>query len=168
MSKQLGRVTFLFAIGIIIVFTCLLLFSYIATWWYPEFHGSHSLGNNIYMLDWDGGGKIIVRGTSLEGNTCYGGERLIPDYDNQYDSTGNFAEYVVDAICNEHWVIAKTDNKNTAQRKYYIINKRNISDDMPTEEIIKSRVECFSDSIKFVKRCTTYGINLETFKTFEE
>ncbi len=89
------------------------------------------------MLDWDGGGRIIVRGTSIEGNTCYGGERLIPTYENQYDSTGNIVEYVVDATSDENWIIAKTENKVTLQRQYHIIDKRNLTNEIATEEIIK-------------------------------
>lgn len=145
-------------IVIIIVLCCFIFFS---TWWFPEFNGAYNLGNNIYMLDWDGGGKIIVRGSSIEGNTCYGGERLIPTYENQYDSMGNIAELVVDAKADENWIIAKTENKINLQRKYYILDKRNITDKMATEEIIKKRIRSFVDSIEFAKKCSNDKMRIQ-------
>lgn len=113
------------------------------------------------MLDWDGGGRIIVRGASFDGNTCYGGELLIPTYENQYDSMGYEVEYVTDAVFDEHWIIARTNNKITLQRKYYIIDKRNITDEMATEEIIKNRIRSFVDSIEFAEKCSNYNINIQ-------
>ncbi len=139
---------------------CILLMYACERWW-PESNGSYSLGNNIYMLDWDGGGRIIVRGSSIEGNTCYGGEQLIPTNENQYDSLGNIVEYVVDAVSDENWIIAKTENKVTLQRKYYILDKRKISDEMTTEEIIKKRIKVFADSIEFARNCSNTKINIQ-------
>ena len=40
---------------------------------------------------------MIVLGSNMYGKTCYGGSQLIPTYENQYDSLGHFAEYVIDA-----------------------------------------------------------------------
>lgn len=159
--KFLGKTTLVFSIGIFIVWACFTLFLFVSTWWYPEFNGSYNLGKNIYMLDWDGGGRIIVRGASFEGNTCYGGELLIPTYENQYDSMGNEVEYVTDAVSDEHWIIARTNNKITLQRNYYIIDKRNITDEMTTEEIIKNRIRSFVDSIEFAEKCSNYNINIQ-------
>ena len=159
--KYLGKTTLVFSLGIIIVSTCFALFLFISNWWFSEFNGSYSLGKNIYMIDWDGGGKIIVRGTSIEGNTCYGGERLIPLYEEQYDTIGNVVEYVEDAASYENWIVARTNNKITRQRKYYILDKKTISDKMSTEEIIK-KIECFMDSILFEQKCSKENINLKT------
>lgn len=159
--KFLGKTTLVFSIGIFIVWACFTLFLFVSTWWYPVFNGSYNLGKNIYMLDWDGGGRIIVRGASFDGNTCYGGELLIPTYENQYDSMGYEVEYVTDAVFDEHWIIARTNNKITLQRKYYIIDKRNITDEMATEEIIKNRIRSFVDSIEFAEKCSNYNINIQ-------
>ncbi|MBM6994000.1 MAG: hypothetical protein I3J02_12200 [Prevotella sp.] len=159
--KYFGKTTLVFSLGIIIVSTCLALFLFISNWWLPELNGSYCLGKNIYMIDWDGGGRIIVRGTSVEGNTCYGGERLIPLYEEQYDTIGNVVEYVEDAASNENWIVARTNNKITRQRKYYILDKKTIFDKMSTEEIIK-KIECFTDSILFAQKCSKENINLET------
>lgn len=92
------------------------------------------------------------------GNTCYGGEPLIPTYENQYDSIGNFAEYVVDAKSDDNWVIAKTDNHISNQRKYYILNKKYNPNEMTVEDIINTRIECFTDSSEFAKKCLSYGV----------
>ena len=158
-EKILGKTTFVFSIGIFIVCACFTLFFFMSNWWYPEFNGSYNLGKNIYMIDWDGGGRILVRGTSIEGNTCYGGERLIPTYENQYDSIGNIVENVVDVGVDENWIIAKTENKVNLQRKYYIIDKSNITDEMAAEEIIKNRIISFVDSIEFAEKCSNDNIS---------
>ena len=33
------------------------------------------------MMEWDGGGRVIVKGTNIRGKTCYGGSYLIPTYE---------------------------------------------------------------------------------------
>ena len=111
--KSTDRIIHFLGKGILYIIGCLLTvyICFTATeWFWPELNGSYSLGNGIYMLEWDGGGKIIVNGTSIEGNTCYGGESLIPTYENGYDSLGHFAEYVVDAKADDSWIIVKTNN----------------------------------------------------------
>ena len=151
--------TFLLILGITTsVFVIIMLFIYVSDWIWPEYNGSYDLGNNIYMLEWDGGGKIIVNGTTIEGNTCYSGEPLIPTYENQYDSIGNFAEYVVDAKSDDNWVIAKTNNHISNQRKYYILNKKYNPNKMTVEDIINTQIECFRDSSKFATKCLSNGV----------
>lgn len=146
--------------GIIVIVICFVAFLYATTWWWPEIHGSHSLGNNIYMIDWDGGGKLVVRGTTVEGNTCYGGVPLIPTYENQYDSDGNWAEYVVDAVSDDNWIIVKTNNRSSDEKCYYIIDKREIDDQMSAEEIIETKIESFTDSTQFSQRCFENAIEM--------
>lgn len=151
--------TFLLILGITTsVFVIILLSIYASDWIWPEYNGSYDLGNNIYMLEWNGGGKIIVNGTTIEGNTCYSGEPLIPTYENQYDSIGNFAEYVVDAKSDDNWVIAKTNNHISNQRKYYILNKKYNPNKMTVEDIINTQIECFRDSSKFATKCLSNGV----------
>ena len=143
------------------LFVIIMFFLYATDWFWPEFNGSYNLGNNIYMIDWDGGGKIIVKGTNIKGNTCYGGERLIPRYENEYDSTANFAEYVVDAKSDSNWIIAKTDNKTNRQRKYYIVDKRDEIEKLNAAEIIENHTVSFTDSIEFSNICHNSGIRLK-------
>ena len=118
------------------VFVIILLLIYASDWIWPEHNGSYDLGNNIYMLEWDGGGKIIVNGTRIKGNTCYSGESLIPTYENQYDSLGHFAEYVVDAKADDSWIIVKTNNHINNQRNYYILDKRHNTNKISAQDII--------------------------------
>lgn len=146
---------------IVIAYICLIVFLYISSWWFPEFCGSYNLGNNIYMLDCDGGGRIIVSGSSFDGNTCIGGAQLIPTYENHLDSLGNFAEIVIEAEADENWIIAKTENKRNLQRKYYILDKRNITDKVDSEVIIKTRIRSFADSIEFAEQCHNSKIRLQ-------
>ncbi len=154
--------SFLLILGIIIsVFVIIMLFIYASDWIWPEFNGSYSLGNNIYMIEWDGGGKMIVNGTTIEGNTCYSGQPLIPTYENQYDSIGNFAEYVVDAKSDDNWIIAKTSNHINNQRKYYILNKKYNPNEMTVEDIINTKIVFFTDSSEFAKKCLSNRIELE-------
>ena len=157
----LGKSAIFIVVGIGVIYICFVTFVYSATWFWPDFYGSYSLGNNIYMLEGDKGRKTIVNGTTIEGNTCYGGQPLIPTYENQYDSIGNFAEYVVDAKSDDNWVIAKTNNHINNQRKYYIINKKYNPNEMTVEDIINTQIECFRDSNEFATKCLSNGVEIK-------
>lgn len=124
-------------------------------------NSSHNLGNNIYMMEWDEGARIIVNCSNKSGRTCYGGAYLIPTYENGHDSIGNFTEYVVTAKSDEKWVIVKTDNFQSKQHKYYIINKDYDSNEMTTEEIINTKIDCFTDSSEFANKCLENGISIK-------
>lgn len=143
------------------IYVLFMLFLFVSDWIWPEFNGSHDLGNNIYMLDGDGNGRIIVYCSNKEGKTCCGGSYLIPTYENGYDSNDNFAEYVVTAKSDERWVIVKTDNHLIQQRKYYIINKDYDPIEMTTQDIIDTKIECFADSSEFANNCLKNGIALQ-------
>lgn len=152
----------LYVIGCLTIITiCICLFMFATEWGWPEFNGSYFLGKNIYMIEWDGGGRVIVQGSNIRGNTCYGGSLLIPTYENQFDSAGHFAEYVVDAKANDNWIIAKTDNRLNHQRKYYIINKQHDTETLDAKEIIESYITSFTDSCKFAKKCQFNGIKIK-------
>lgn len=154
--------TFLLILGITTsVFVIIMLLIYVSDWIWPEYNGSYDLGNNIYMLEWDGGGKIIVNGTRIKGNTCYGGESLIPTYENQYDSLGHFAEYVVDAKADDSWIIVKTNNHINNQRNYYILDKRHNTNKISAQDIINTKIKAFTDSIEFAKSCSKNRIDIK-------
>ncbi len=159
--RLLGKSAFFFLIGILAIYFCFAAFLYTATWLWPGFYGSYSLGNNIYMLEWDGGGKIIVNGTRIKGNTCYGGEPLIPTNENQYDSLGHFAEYVIEAKANNNWIIVRTNNHMNNQRKYYILDKRYNPNNTPVEDIVNTKIELYSDSSEFAKKCSIHHIDIK-------
>ena len=157
----LGRSAIISVVCIVVIYICFAAFVYAATWLWPDFYGSYCLGNNIYMLEWDGGRKIIVNGTRIKGNTCYSGESLIPTYENQYDSLGNFAESVVDAKADNNWIIAKTDNKLNHRRRYYIINKQHDIETLDAKEIIEKYITSFTDSCEFANKCFSNGIRIK-------
>ena len=113
------------------------------------------------MLEGDKTTKTIVYGTSIKGKTCYSGEPLIPTYENQYDSLGNFAEYVVDAKADDNWIIAKTDNKLNHRRRYYIINKQHDIETLDAKEIIEKYITNFTDSCEFANKCFSNGIRIK-------
>ena len=140
---------------------CFFLFLFATEWVWPEFNGSYPLGGNIYMLERDGGGCVIVQGSNIRGNTCYGGSQLIPTYENQYDSLGNFAEYVVDAKADDNWIIAKTDNKLNHRSRYYIINKQHDIETLDAKEIIEKYITSFTDSCEFANKCFSNGIRIK-------
>ena len=154
--KLVTGVIFVFSSLVIVLF----LFLFASEWLWPEINGSYDLGNNIYMMEWDGGGRIIVYGTNISGNTCYGGGYLIPTYENQYDSTGRYAEYVVDAKSDDNWVIVRSANWNVNERKYYIISKNFDPDTINKDKIINTKIEEFTDSSEFSKRCYDNGITM--------
>lgn len=146
---------------IIALFIFFMLFLYATEWIWPEYNGSYNLGKNIYMMEWDGGGKVIVIGNNIKGRTCYSGESLIPTYENQYDSLGHLAEYVTDAKSDDNWIIVKTNNKKNNQRKFYIIDKRYKEDSISVGQILSCQTEMYTDSTEFSKRCQNYGIMLK-------
>jgi len=156
----LGKFAVFLVVCIVVIYICFAAFVYAATWLWPDFYGSYSLGNNIYMLEGDKTTKTIVYGTSIKGKTCYSGEPLIPTYENQYDSLGNFAEYVVDAKADDNWIIAKTDNKLNHQRKYYIVNKQHDIETLNAKEIIEKYITSFTDSCEFANICFSNGIKI--------
>ena len=136
-------------------------FLYISEWIWPEFGGSYNLGNGIYMMEWDGGGRVIVKGSYIRGRTCYGGSQLIPTYESGYDSAGNFAEYVIDAKYDNNWIIAKTGNYSNGENKYYIVDKSFDIEKTSEEDIVENYIFDFTDSLSFANVCHQKGIKLK-------
>ena len=149
-----------------ILLSCLLvvfgiLFMYSCEWVWQEAWGSYDLGNGIYMMEWEGGGRVIVKGTNVEGRSCFGGSYLIPTYESRYDSTGNFAEYVIDAKFDNNWIIAKTGNYINGENKYYIVDKSFDLEKTSEEDIVKNFIFDYSDSLTFAKACHVKGIKIK-------
>ena len=148
-------------LGILIIIVLLFIgFLFASEWIFPQMHGSYNLGHGIYMMEWDGGGRVIVYGTSISGNTCYGGTPLIPTYNNQYDSLGRQMEYVVDAKSNKRWIIVKTNNKMTHQKKIYIIDKDCNTQEKTSDNTLPIQILNYNDSLDFAKACNNKGIKI--------
>ena len=51
----------------------------LSLWLYPQLWGSRDLGDGLYLIDGDHlEDRVIVYGTNIEGNACFGGEVIIP------------------------------------------------------------------------------------------
>lgn len=132
-------------------------FVYFSEWIYPEFNGSYNLGGGFYMLECEKGRRIIVRGCSFEGKTCYGGIQVAPSLQEQYDNLGNMTEYTIDAKYSERWIIVKSYNISRQKNHFYIIDKDyNKSASKGGKEIMR-----FTDSTEFVKNCKYRKIDLK-------
>lgn len=81
--ESFGKMLYVFCISIAILSLSVILFLWATEWLWPELHGSKKIGDGIYLFEFDGG-PIIVKGNSISGNTCYGGEGIIPNM--QFDS----------------------------------------------------------------------------------
>ena len=62
-------------IFILSFFLFVAVFDYSSKWLFPQWNGSYDLGNNLYMMDWERGNKIILfkenRKNMFWGITCY-------------------------------------------------------------------------------------------------
>lgn len=162
----------LFLLGFIV----LLFFS--SEWIWPEFCGSHKLGETLYALDWKNNDQIIVycESEDLSGRTCYGGTSIIP---NEVFAEG---DWVRSTKHDKHWIIAKTYNYSTDHHKYFIIDKNFTKEGTESHEIthkyyctIKDSVSTnvfysylnqyyvfsYNDSIAFANECEKRGIKLK-------
>jgi len=151
--------------------------SYLSIWIWPEAWGSYSLGNDIYMVEWDEKGRYIVLSDDLEGNVCEGGWPLIPD--EIFDNEGNFKELVIDAKSDESWIIARTKIFGSNNRNFYIFSKKFNSSDLLEKlhkgvtdslslfefekqiNVLKSTNLCqYTDSNLFITECNLRNIDL--------
>lgn len=128
-------------------------------WLWPEFYGSRSLGNGLYLLEWDGG-PIIVKGTNIQGKTCYGGEYIIPAYNCRYDSVGNTNEYVIKEKHNDIFILVKDTILTPSGYKYYIIDK-GFTNECSVETIKNKYIISFSDSIQFLNYVHSHNVYIE-------
>lgn len=135
----------------------IMLFS--SEWLFPEWNGSYSLGNGIYMMEWDGPGRIIVQGSNIHGRTCYGGSLIIPTNEDECDSTGHFTEWVVDATFDDKYIVAYSYNNILKGYKYYILNK-SFALDLPSERIVDEYREVFLSEDSFMQACDLKGIEI--------
>ena len=139
----------IFLISIVIL---LFIFLYVSEWTNPEFHGSHDLGDGIYLIDWNQG-SIIVHGIRIVGNTCYSGSEIIPSYECQYDSIGRRNEFILKADTIKKWVIAKTQTINPYGSKYYILDKQKLKEINYNLDDSLAYLRCYYDSLSFLRAC---------------
>lgn len=151
MKKIITTLGILLTIGFILIIS--------SEWTFPSISGSHSLGNNLYMMDWDGGGEIIVYGTNIRGNTCYGGIYVVPSVEH------NNKVKVTTAKSNDKWIIVKATQLSDNTIKYYLISKNFNPDNLDCKKqncdsLLQSYISGPLDSVSFINKLTHEGINL--------
>ncbi|MBP9993413.1 MAG: hypothetical protein KBT67_00510 [bacterium] len=105
----------------VIVFVILVLpvsLFLLSEWLFPSFWGSYNLGNDLYMMEWDGNCRIIVYNNHVKTRTCFSGAYVIPNL--EVDPTIR----VITAKSNKHWVIVEAyKNYDKDDRCYFVIDK---------------------------------------------
>lgn len=143
--------------GGFLVLMIILFFS--SKWLFPEWNGSYDLGNNLYMMDWERGNRIIVYCSNKHGKICYGGISIIPHSDSS-------DVYVKDAKANDKWVIVKAATTEENRPRYYLIDKSfevemlNLNFNS-FDSIIQSHIISTFDSLSFEKKLKEKNINLK-------
>lgn len=86
---------------------------------------SKDLGKNIYVLEGDRvQDKIIVYCTGKSFGDCISGSYLIPkSYNEHFDSSGHYKEYVDDVAYNNKYIIATTFFIREQKKRYWLITK---------------------------------------------
>ena len=126
-------------------------------WLFPEWNGSYYLGNNLYMMDWERGNKIIVHCSNKSGRTCYGGSPVIPhNYPREV--------YVQSAKADDKWIIVKAITTEDNNVCYYLIDKSfNIKgldwDVVNCDSIIQSQITGPLDSLNFEQLKNKYNVS---------
>lgn len=111
-----------FFISVILLFILLFGFCSVQSKYKAQWEGSYTLGKGLYMIEFDYG-KIVVQGSYIRDGICYGGDYVVPLYEECYDSLGHVREYVINAIANEQIIIVKTILLNDNKYKYYLVIK---------------------------------------------
>lgn len=120
------------------IIVCFTLFLEVTHWFFPSWCGSHSLGNNLYLLDWDFNQQILVYGCAFEGRACISGPNLIREYNLLYHGSYDW-ESIVSVENNDTCLIVKTRTTDSLLSEFsYVIEKG--YDDKITEydDIVKS------------------------------
>ena len=114
--------------------------------YFPSFCGSHSLGNNFYALDWEGGTQVVVYCSNLHGKTCYGGLLLLQ----------NTNMKCIDIRHNDTYIAMVARDITTNQLEYYIFDKRcvaGIHEDSVHYDIIQLGLTHLSDELQYREQC---------------
>lgn len=142
-----------FVVLALLLFVLFCVFWLASDWVCPQNNGSHSLGKNIYLLDWDGGDQIVVIGTDIRGRTCYGGTRLIPIADAESQGCNDYLadEQIINVTSTDDWIEVCTFREDENMTYYYLIDKRSIPKNNTNIDIVKQHFYCFGDSLNCVR-----------------
>ncbi len=130
-----------------------------------EMWGDHPLGNHLSMLDGDCKEDRIIVYCGNRTGVCYTGIYVIPTYSRHYDSNGHYTEYVITAISDSKWVVAKTLEIKKEKENYWIIKKgfnidRVDCSKVNCDSIIQSHVIGPLTLSEFIHKKEVSGINL--------
>ncbi|MCR5362845.1 MAG: hypothetical protein K6E73_12685 [Bacteroidales bacterium] len=148
-------------VGTVGLFVLILASVIASAWLWPEAWGSRDLGNGIYLMDFDPG-PIIVKGSTFNGRTCNGGDRIIPRNNGREYKSERLVEFVEDAKSSKRWIIVKTvlvKDRSEILKKFYLMDK-NFTKDTPADSIALRHVTCFNDSISFIETCKLKKVDI--------
>lgn len=138
------------------IILCIGIVIWVSQYMHPEWNGCYPLGKSLYRINWDGGDMIFFTDKrELCGNTSYGGTRIIPFSDIEYnDSTGY--DYIIKASYNKNWIIVQTQFYRTKNYRYYIISK-----DFDPEKMFEKYKMTKEDSIAGKSYKTNYDVFID-------
>ena len=86
--------------------------------------GDNDLGDNFSLLEGDRiEDRVIVYCSGRSAGACRAGTFIVPVYSRQFDTEGQYAEYVETAKSNDDFIIARTLQIKGKKENYWIINK---------------------------------------------
>ena len=143
-----NSIFFILIIGVLLSLFC------VSEWLWPELWGSRSLGNGLYLINWENNTKIVVYCKTPRGNTCYNGSYVVPS-----GPVSTMKEYVIEAVSNEHYIIILSYLIDQDKSKYYIISKEYSDINDPLLEIKEKHLHPFEDYSHFSNKCDSLGIH---------
>ncbi|CAL2055087.1 hypothetical protein [Tenacibaculum sp. 190524A05c] len=124
-----------------------------------EFEGSYNLGSNVFLIEGDKSEDRIIVYCTKKTKFCSSGNYIIPiSYDNQFHN-GKYEEYVKRAISNNNWIIVETYKISTKQKRFWIIDIRNL-DKTSAYDQIKSSVFGSYTYKEFMEEKLSRGVEL--------
>jgi hypothetical protein len=151
-----------FALIIITLFIVILFWSEV---YRPDWWGSNDLGDGFFCIEQDDR-RMIVYGTSVRGNTCYGGIGIVPQLCskplafNSYTSDYLPDVSVLEVYHDSRWIIARVFDNITKSTKYCIVSKQ-IADIIYRNEIdMNAYIFYFDEAESFRDYCETNEIDI--------
>ena len=138
----------------ILIIGILISLFHASEWLWPELWGSRSLGNNLYLINWEKGAKIVVYCKNPRGNTCYSGSYVVPA-----GPVSATKEDVREAVTSEHYIIILSYLIEQDKYKYYVISKEYGELNNPPLEIREKFLYPFEDYSHFSNKCDSLGIH---------
>jgi len=111
--------------------------------------GSHSLGDNFYAIDWDGGMQLIVYNPNPH-TLAYGGIEFLQD------TLGTTNHGCIEIKHDDTYIAMVVENKDFKEVHYYLYNKEcvaNIPKDSITSSTLLKGLQELSNECAYKKQC---------------